>query len=152
VTKCIGLPTGDVDIDFQQIKECILSMKGVFMKKEHYSCWEDSKTQAFAYNQLLDFVMNLTSLDPPSGGELWEAQAAWGEGVADVVLGFFRNSDMMKDEQKSGLNQAFATELNNETRIVHHPTMLSVNNVCNGGEELRQSLLGRVQKLSEKLK
>jgi len=138
-------------VDFNRVLDCILITKGILMKSDHYNCWKDSKTHDYAYNRLLDYVMNLTSKNPPSGGELWVAQGAWAEDVADIALGFFLESDLLKDEKNSGLNKALAIEMKNKTRILNYPPIVGINNVCDGGEELRQALLGRVRSLAEEL-
>jgi len=154
VTTCINR-TIDLEtprgIDVHRVLDCILSFQGILMKAEHYNCWKDSKTHDYAYNQLLDYVMNLTSMNPPSGGELWVAQGAWAEDVADIALGFFLDADLLKDEVNSGLNKALAIDIKNRTRILNHPPIVGINNVCDGGEELRQALLGRVRSLAEEI-
>jgi len=154
VTTCINRTIDEESlwgINFHRVFECILSAKGVAMKADHYNCWKDSKTHDYAYNQLLDYVMNLTSMSPPSGGELWVAQGAWAEDVADITLGFVLDSSLLKDEVNSGLNKALAIEIKNRTRILNHPPIVGINNVCDGGEELRQALLGRVRSLAEEI-
>lgn len=153
VSTCLKKPLNEIQIsiDFDRLVACIVSLEGILMKAEHYNCWRDSDTHAYAYGQLLDFIFQTTSKEPPSTGELWEIQGAWAEDVADIALGFFLNADMIKDEVESKLNKALVTAIKNETTIVHHPPMVGVNNVCDGGEELRQALLVRVRNLANKL-
>jgi len=154
VEICINKNISDetqMGIDFHRIWDCILGAEGILMKAEHYNCWKDTKTNDFAYNQLLDYVMNLTSMKPPSGGELWVAQGAWAEDLADIALGFLLDSNMLKDEVNSGLNKALAIEIKNKTKILNYPPIVGINNACDGGEELRQALLGRVRSLAEEL-
>ena len=113
----------------------------------YYSCYDGSSSQLYPYQRLMYFDRNLTSMQPPDGF-LYEIMGAWAENVESVVLGFLRASSLIEDEKRSSLNK------NIVKFVVGHnfkflPSMIGINNVCNGGRTLLDVL--RKQFLSQHL-
>jgi hypothetical protein len=152
VTACIGAPLARAGglFNWTKVEACAHSAAGIAAAAEHYACWGEAPGAALAFERLFAFGRNLTALPPPRGGDLWSAQGAWAENEADVALGFLQGSSLMKDAKESGINRRWAAFVSNRTAVLHHPPLVGVNNVCEGGADLRQALLGRVLELAHR--
>lgn len=139
----------DLDLgafDWSRILECAKTLVGIIAVPSHYNCHRPlGLHHDYAFDRMLQFSGHITSLEPPAmpNARLYSALANWAEGIEDVVLGFLHASSLLGDEHRSGLN-AQLTEwvLAGEFK---HINLLSVNNVCHGGNELLDALRTRVK-------
>ena len=72
-------------------------------------------------------------------------QAIWQESATTVIDGEAHGSSLVKDELRSGLNALLVRWLKNGS--FPHVNFLEVNNVCDGGAEIRAELLSRLPTL-----
>lgn len=106
-----------------------------------YTCYNDSSTKAFPLNRMWSYLGNVTEIGPPADGQLYTHQAIWQETTASVVVGETHGSNLLQDEVRSGLNWLLADRLTGGAWKSPHLGMLEVNNVCDGGNHLRDVLL-----------
>lgn len=114
----------------------------------YYSCWEGSSGRDYALNRLLNSLRAEASQPYGGGvnGHLWQLQALWQETTASVVIGTVHGSSLLKDETKSGLNEAILAEVRSGN--FKHINFLELNNVCDHGPGIFQALRQRVAKQS----
>ena len=101
-----------------------------------YNCW-DPNTQGYPYSRMWEYLDSVT----PVAGHFFQRQALWQESPESVVDGGLRNSSLVLDESRSGLNGAVAGALR-EGRW-EEVGLLEVNNVCDGGVKLLEELRER---------
>eukprot|EP01031_Cornospumella_fuschlensis_P034681 gene34681-41997_t len=75
---------------------------------------------------------------PVSDGVLWGFGANWQSSAESVVMGTLHNSSLLLDEERSGLNAWTAQAIRDGT--LTYLNMLSVDNVCHGGEDIFKAL------------
>lgn len=105
--------------------------------KPFYGCWASDSTKSRPLNDMM------TYLDKVSAGGLsntyfTQFQALWQEGTDSVVIGTLRDSSLLQDEQKSGINYLNAKYIA-EGRW-KNISLFEVNNVCDGGPQLMAAL------------
>jgi hypothetical protein len=105
-----------------------------------YGCWQSDSTRQKPVGQMLAY---LDSVDKQglSATQFVQAQALWQESDDSVAIGTLRNSSLLVDEEKSGLNAMLTSEI----RKGRWPDlrMVEVNNVCDGGPALLAALRNR---------
>lgn len=130
VDKCLAADQG-------MWANCFQALDGLFNTSLHYSCYPGGLNREFAFQRLLAFNTNLSSLPPPN--YFYSLMGAWASTDESVAMGFLQNSSLIQEEKESGLN-ARLTGWVQDGMFKHVPSMIGINNVCNGGLELMQAL------------
>jgi hypothetical protein len=127
VTKCINEHGGDAaDQD---------KLKALFT----YSCWTDGSYKEVPIDQMTTYLDKVFAAGPSgTSNPLYQGQALWQESTASVVIGELHLSSLMEDEAKSGLNSIVAGHVR-EGRWAN-VNLVEVNNVCDGGNDLKNAL------------
>ncbi len=123
----------------QSWSDCIVVLADLASRAAHYSCYNASATSGFAFSQLAAFNANLTRVapPPPPGALLYTAVGNWASSDESVALGFLAGSSLL-DEEWSGFNAYLLGAVRaGAYRVV---PWFSVNNVCQGGNELKDAL------------
>ncbi|GMI47019.1 hypothetical protein TrCOL_g1011 [Triparma columacea] len=102
-----------------------------------YSCWDDSSTKETPLKQMTNY-MDKVSKAGPGDAPFYQMQALWEESTASVVVGELHFSSLVEDEEKSKLN-ALTRDYIDSGRFPNI-NYIEVNNVCDGGVELKKSL------------
>eukprot|EP00041_Stephanoeca_diplocostata_P033021 m.1078380 g.1078380 ORF g.1078380 m.1078380 type:complete len:320 (-) comp24253_c0_seq1:131-1090(-) len=107
-----------------------------------YTCYNDSKTKAFPLNRMLTYLEKIGQTPPATTGYLSSTQALWQESDESVVIGELHLSSLLLDESRSNLNEIVTGNVANNT--YRYINFLEMNDVCHGGQQLRDILLKRV--------
>ncbi|GMH55762.1 hypothetical protein TrRE_jg12755, partial [Triparma retinervis] len=102
-----------------------------------YSCWDDSSTKEAPVKQMTDY-MDKVSKAGPGEAPFYQMQALWEESTASVVIGELHLSSLVEDEEKSKLNSLIRNYI--DSGRFSNINYVEVNNVCDGGVELKSSL------------
>lgn len=110
--------------------------------KGAYGCWSTDHRASYPTGRMLAYLDNV-SVAEPRAGRFAQAQALWQSTRESVVLGTARNSSLLTDERNSAINAMVAAELRTgRWAAPRHFSLLEVNAVCDGGEELLAALRG----------
>ena len=130
--SCSGFGSG-TDVKSKETNDELLSLE--------YTCYADSSTKAAPLNRMWSYLSNTTAIGPLDG-QMWTAQALWQEDAQSVTVGTLHDSSLLKDESKSGLNGLLKDRILSGTWNVSKINMVEINNVCDGGVELKKVLDG----------
>ena len=98
-----------------------------------FGCWTTDKSREQPLGKMLSYLDAVAARPlPPTA--FTQSQALWQESSDSVVIGTLRNSSLLLDEARSGLNALLARQV--RARRWRHLNLLEVNNVCDGGPEL----------------
>ena len=100
-------------------------------------CWHDPDTSA--WSAFWGYMDKTSAVAPSPSGQLAMLQAHWQEGVEDIATGVLTGKSLLLDESDCKQNARVLQELKNGR--FPHVNLLELNNVCDGGDELRQWLL-----------
>ena len=103
-----------------------------------YGCWRSDSTRGYPIGRMLGQVDRVVAKGL-NDGFFTQAQALWQETAASVVVGAVRNSSLVLDERRSGLNALLAAEAA-KGRWQHNVSLFEVNDVCDHGVELARAL------------
>ena len=100
-------------------------------------CWLSSSSSA--WSAFWSYMDKTSAVAPSPSGQLAMLQAHWQEGAGDVATGVLTGKSLLLDESDSKQNTRILQELKNGR--FPNVNLLELNNVCDGGNELRQWLL-----------
>ena len=104
----------------------------------YYGCWLSDATRAYPVGRMLEQLDNVTRRGL-SDGHFTQAQGLWQESEASIAIGALRNSSLLLDQRRSGLNEILAREVASG-RWRGAVNFLEVNDVCDHGAELAKAL------------
>lgn len=90
------------------------------------------------WNKMEEYLNKTTSTLPESASTLWMTQGHWQQSTESTIIGNLRLSDLLADEQKSGINKYLAQSI--REKKFKYLTMLEVDNVCDGGMEILDAI------------
>lgn len=105
-----------------------------------YCCYTDCKTKDLPVKRMTDYIDKVLAAGPPADGKLYTVQALWEETASSVEVGELAFSSLLDDEKRSALNSMLATRIASGAMKSSTLGLLEVNNVCDGGEALRQAM------------
>ena len=103
-----------------------------------YSCWDDSSTKSTPVDQMTAYMDKITKEGSDGSTPFYQIQALWEESTASVVIGELHLSSLVNDEEKSKLNALMTSYI--EADRFENLNYVEVNNVCDGGVELKAAL------------
>lgn len=105
-----------------------------------YVCYDSwpTNTSSVPWDRLTSSLTQWSSYVPVSDGMLWGFGANWQSSAESVVMGTLHNSSLLLDEERSGLN-AWTAQAIKDGKFTYL-NMLSVDNVCHGGQEIFEAL------------
>lgn len=99
-----------------------------------YNCYGHNSD--IPWNQLKNYTFSSTNTYHSES--LYMTQVHWQSDGTSVTIGNLHLSSVIEDEQKSGVNQWLLEQINN--KALKYVSILEVDNVCNFGEEIYNSL------------
>jgi len=112
-----------------------------------YTCYNNSKNKDYPFGRMLTYLEGVSNATVPTNGRLYELQALWQETTESVIIGELHGSSLMLDEAWSGLNQKLAIWV--RSNRLPHISMLEVNNVCDGGNDLLAAIAERRRSINK---
>ena len=108
-----------------------------------YTCYADSGTRAQPLRRMWSYLDSVSAAGPPANGFLYSHQALWQEDAASVAVGVLHLSSLLEDESRSTLNALLTARASSGVWNVSVANLVEINNVCDGGAELRAALLSK---------
>ena len=122
-------------LDHLKSLQSLQSLQSLFT----YSCWSGTSHSDIPWTRMYSYLDAVMSAGPSGTSlPLYQAQAIWQETVESIAVGELHLSSLLEDEVESGFNLAVAASVR-EGRW-RHVNQIEVNNVCDGGGELKEAL------------
>lgn len=104
-----------------------------------YTCYDSwpKDTAAIPWQHMSDYAINTTTVDAATahGSRLWMVQTHWQSSAGSITLGTAHRSDLLIDEEKSGVNTWVAKSIT-EGGVFERLNIVEVDNVCDAGVEI----------------
>lgn len=118
----------------------------------NYVCYDSwpQNTSTIPWTKLSDYMTSVTSSIPDDPNTLWMAQAHWQQSALTISLGTLHNSSIVHDELQSGVNKWLAEKI--DEKAFSNLNMIEVDNVCDGGIDVYNVLIGYRENMIKKNK
>lgn len=106
-----------------------------------FVCYDES-TKQLPWSRFQTYMKSATDRIPVSNGNLWMAQGHWQSTALTVTYGTLRNSSLLLDESRSGMNAWIEEKI--KANYFRYLNLVEVDHVCDGGREILAALKAMV--------